>query len=138
MMSKIFFTIPIAFLWLQSMAQHPLEVVIANVKDDQGQLRVALFAKEGYLKKSVETKIVKAQPNELKVYFENVAEGNYVISVVHDANENGELDKNFVGMPKEGYAFSNNKGKYGAPDFQEASFQVSGSASAVRIQMIYW
>ncbi len=53
-------------------------------------------------------KIVKVNGPEVTVVFENLAPGEYGISVVHDENENGDLDKNFVGIPKEGFAFGNN------------------------------
>jgi uncharacterized protein (DUF2141 family) len=42
----------------------------------------------------------------------------------HDANENGELDTNFLGLPKEAYAFSNNaKVTFGPPKFEKAMFE---------------
>jgi uncharacterized protein (DUF2141 family) len=34
--------------------------------------------------------------------------GDYAFAVYHDANGNGKLDRNGVGMPTEDYAFSNN------------------------------
>lgn len=122
---------------IPSQAQQ-LEVVIANVKNDQGQVRVALFSEENYLKKSIVTQLVKAKAGELKVLFDSVPPGTYAINIIHDANENGELDRSFIGIPKEGYAFSNNTGKLGSPDFNEASFKVGEKNEPVKLTLIYY
>ena len=41
------------------------------------------------------------------VSFENIPAGSYAISVFYDLNNNGQLDKNFLSIPKEPYDFSN-------------------------------
>mgnify|MGYP003572328091 CR=1 FL=1 len=47
----------------------------------------------------------------------------YAIAAYHDANGNQELDKNFFGVPKEGYGFSNNaRATFGPPSFEKAAF----------------
>jgi len=54
-------------------------------------------------------------------------DGTYAIGIFIDVNYNNEMDKNFFGIPKEQYGFSNNaKGSFGPPSFQDASFTVSG------------
>jgi len=51
---------------------------------------------------------------------------------------NEKLDKNFMGMPKEGYGASNNpKKKMGPPNFDEAEFQLSGTEQFVEIKLMY-
>ena len=59
--------------------------------------------------------------------------------VFHDENMNQKLDKDFVGIPKEGYGASNNpKKKIGPPSFEDASFRLSGVAQqSVEIKLIY-
>jgi uncharacterized protein (DUF2141 family) len=50
---------------------------------------------------------------------------------------NQKLDKNFVGVPKEGYGASNNpKKKMGPPTFEEANFQLNGTQS-LEIKLSY-
>ena len=47
-----------------------------------------------------------------------------------DANENKKLDKNFIGIPKEQYGFSNNAmGAFSAPTFEQAKFIVLNKAN---------
>jgi uncharacterized protein (DUF2141 family) len=57
--------------------------------------------------------------------FENVAPGTYAISVMHDENDNRKLDKNFFGVPTEGYGVSNNHTRaLSAPTWEESRFTV--------------
>ena len=49
------------------------------------------------------------------------------MAVIHDANMNGKLDTNLLGIPTEGYGFSNDaRGLLGAPSFSAAGFQYDG------------
>ena len=50
-------------------------------------------------------------------------EGDYAVKVLIDTNNNGDIDLNFFGLPKEQFGFSNNVlGLFGAPKFDKASF----------------
>jgi uncharacterized protein (DUF2141 family) len=61
--------------------------------------------------------------------------GIYGARVLHDLNGNGEMDSNFVGMPKEPWAFSNNAtGRLGPAKWQDAKFEISGN-TAVEIRL---
>jgi uncharacterized protein (DUF2141 family) len=61
------------------------------------------------------------------VTFDQLAPGDHAVKLYHDANDNGELDRNMLGLPSEGYGFSNNVGRYGPPPFEEARFTVDGA-----------
>ena len=55
--------------------------------------------------------------------FDLLIDKNYAIAAYHDVNNNEALDKNFFGIPKEGYGFSNNaRGIFGSPSFEQAAF----------------
>jgi uncharacterized protein (DUF2141 family) len=106
--------------------QSNIEVTVRNIEDEKGSIRVGLFTNDDdFLKKAVDGKVVKATGKEVKVVFENLKPGEYAVSVIHDENDNGELDKNGVGMPKEGFAFGNNAmGMFGPPSFEKAKVVV--------------
>ena len=56
--------------------------------------------------------------------------GTYAIGIFVDANYNNEMDRNFFGVPKEQYGFSNNaKGSFGPPSFKDASFTIKDDLS---------
>ena len=57
-----------------------------------------------------------------------IPDGEYAIAFFIDANGNKKLDKNFLGIPKEQYGFSNNAmGTLSAPTFEQAKFKVAGN-----------
>lgn len=71
--------------------------------------------------------------------FDELPPGTYAVAVVHDENGNGRLDKNFLGIPTEGYGVSNNR-TYAAssPKWQESRFTLEGSGPAVlRVTLRY-
>ena len=57
-----------------------------------------------------------------------IPDGEYAIAFFIDANGNKKLDKNFLGIPKEQFGFSNNAmGTLSAPSFEQAKFRVAGN-----------
>src|SRR5687767_3516371 len=102
--------------------QGKLEVTVQNIKESKGTIRVGLFNNEDqFLKEAIEGKVVKVSGNEMTITFENLKSGGYGLSVIHDENENGELDTNMMGIPKEGFGFGNNAmGTFGPPSYDEA------------------
>lgn len=120
-------------------AQNRLEVTVKNVKDAKGTVRVGIFKnEETFLKEATIGKIVKANAGEIKVVFENVPAGTYAVSVIHDENENGELDSGFFGIPKEGFGFANDAmGTFGPPSFQKASIIIGEEPKIISIGMKY-
>tara|TARA_B100000768_G_scaffold105407_1_gene97882 strand:- start:654 stop:1091 length:438 start_codon:yes stop_codon:yes gene_type:complete len=56
--------------------------------------------------------------------------GTYAVQVMHDEDADGEMDTNFVGIPKEPFGFSNNvMGKMSPPKWKDAKFEIAGDAS---------
>lgn len=119
-------------------AQSTVEVTVTKVRPGKGNIRVGLFTEGNFMGTPVEGKEVKAVGESVSLKFENVAEGDYAISVIHDANENGDLDTNKLGIPKEGFAFSHDvMGKKGPPSFQKAKFEVKGATVKQQLTMRY-
>ena len=70
--------------------------------------------------------VEEVAPGSVKYTF-NLPEGVYAIGIFVDVNRNNKMDRNFIGIPKEQYGFSNDaRGNFGPPSFAEASFTVSG------------
>jgi uncharacterized protein (DUF2141 family) len=70
--------------------------------------------------------------------FEDIPPGTYALAVIHDENMNGKLDTNWLGIPTEGYGFSNDaKALLSAPSFSDASFQYDGGTLDLTISLDY-
>lgn len=62
--------------------------------------------------------------------------GEYAFSIFYDSNNNGKLDTNFIGIPKEPLALSNNaKPKFGPPRYEDAVFQVGEKLVVQRLSI---
>jgi uncharacterized protein (DUF2141 family) len=62
--------------------------------------------------------------------------GEYALSIFHDTNDNGKLDTNFIGIPKEPVALSNNaRPRFGPPKYKDAVFVVGDEPLTQRISM---
>ena len=62
--------------------------------------------------------------------------GDYALSIFYDRNGNGDLDTNFIGIPKEPIAMSNNAtGKYGPPKYKDAVFSLGTQPVLQAIEM---
>lgn len=62
--------------------------------------------------------------------------GEYALSIFHDTNDNGELDANFIGIPKEPVALSNNaRPKFGPPKYKDAVFELGAEPVLQQISM---
>jgi len=64
--------------------------------------------------------------------------GAYAIAVFHDENANKRLDRGFLGIPSEGYGFSNNPGfRFGVPELQEVLIDLKGGRVEVQVELTY-
>lgn len=81
--------------------------------------------------------IDKAMAGELLIATLQLPPGDYALSLFYDANGNGELDSNFIGIPKEPVAMSNNaKGRFGPPKYRDALFSLPAEGVTQRIEMV--
>lgn len=119
-----------------------LSVRISELKNDRGRVAVALFASADDFpdqKKALAGKLTRIERGRAVVTFENVRPGIYAVAVLHDENENDEMDFNFLGMPLEGYGFSNDAAAtFGPPSFSAAAFKLSPRASYIPIKIRYF
>ena len=53
---------------------------------------------------------------------EDIPPGEYALLVYYDENNNGRIDKNFIGIPKEPLGFSNRYQPKGPPSYMQAAF----------------
>lgn len=107
--------------------QNKLVVTVEAIREQKGSVMVGLFrTKDDFMKKATYGKVVPANSEKVHVIFENLEPGEYGISIIHDINDNGELDTNAFGIPKEGFGFGNNAmGLFGPPSFEKAKIAIN-------------
>jgi uncharacterized protein (DUF2141 family) len=101
---------------------YDLEVKFKN--PESGEFRIALYKTEKNFRSTKE--YFRSKVTFKNSYtFRGVPSGIYAVALFHDKNGNGELDKNFFGIPTEDYGFSNNpRVLFSAPDFDECKFEL--------------
>jgi uncharacterized protein (DUF2141 family) len=75
-----------------------------------------------------------AKAGEVTISFENVAAGTFAVMVMHDANDNKQMDMEANGMPKENYGTSGEMEAFGPPSFESSKFEVSDENQEIRIR----
>lgn len=134
----------IAFTTVRAADSASLTVRIVGARNAKGTIRAAVFrdakAFPNNASEAVQTQAADIDPQTLSatIVFTNLPEGIYAVSVFHDENMNRKLDKNFMGIPKEGYGASKNPKKgMGPPSFEETKFQLSGTMQTLEIKLMY-
>jgi uncharacterized protein (DUF2141 family) len=83
--------------------------------------------------------VVPAANGPVTLGFAGVAPGTYAVSLFHDENGNGRLDKMMM-LPREGFGFSRNAPvRFGPPRFPAAAFAVQAAQvnEAIRIRYMF-
>ena len=124
-----------AFIFAQEVKGVSIEVTVDNVTNNEGKVVFALHTSETFMVsqgvKNLESKI---QDGKVTILFEGVTPGSYAIMALHDQNENGRMDYEPNGMPKESYGTSNNPMSYGPPKFAESKFEVGTENQKMNIR----
>ena len=131
----------IAAMWVLAAVAHAgeLTVTITDIHEAKGFLMVSLVNSDAAWNnqdKPVAVRKIAAVQGEVKLQFKDVAPGTYAVQVMHDENGNDKLDTNFLGIPTEGYGFSNNPNLMRKAHYDEARFDVgAGAANNITIRL---
>lgn len=120
-LSLLFLVSPIAF------SQHTLTIEINQLTSNKGQVIMEFCNSKG----EKISGIIQSVENNNKciIIIKDLKPDSYSFKYFHDENMNKEMDTNFIGIPKEGFGFSNNaKAKFGAPDLVETIFEIKESS----------
>ena len=119
-----------------------LTVRVKGLKNDRGQVAVALFDSAASFprqERALRGQVVRIAGGRSQVTFAYLQPGTYAVAILHDENQNQKMDFNFLGMPLEGYGFSNDASAlFGPPSFERAAFRLLPRASAISINGRYF
>jgi uncharacterized protein (DUF2141 family) len=120
-----------------------IHVEILNIRNSAGSIGCALFESPvgfpiEFLRYATNIIVIKIRDTQAHCDFVSIQPGTYALAVIHDENMDGKLDTNWLGVPKEGYGFSNDaKAMLGAPSFSAASFLYDGQDMKLTISLHY-
>ncbi|MEP7043082.1 MAG: DUF2141 domain-containing protein [Dokdonella sp.] len=130
--------LPLALLFCTIARSADLDVTITDIRVAKGTLMIAVVdSAAGWddQAKAAAGGTRKASAAQESFHFANLPPGAYAVKVLHDENDNGKLDTNFMGMPIEGYGFSNNPQLLRKPTFDEAKFDLDAAGGAITIDL---
>jgi len=116
-------------------------VSIADLKSAEGQLIVCLWSERANFPTcragdGVPRHVFPITGTAMRIALPIPRAGRYAVTIIHDANRNGRLGQNFIGMPTEGVGVSNNPG--GMPRFNASLVDLApGSAITVRMRYLF-
>ena len=122
-----------------AVAAEALTVRVEGLSTTAGHVKIAIFDKADAFpddEKAIQREKVPVGDKLEAVWVINgLAPGQYGVAVFHDIDDDGVLDTNFVGMPKEPYGFSNNaRGTFGPPAYEATTFAFDGQPMTISIQ----
>jgi len=133
-------TLAVSLLFAAQANSATLSVEISGVSEAKGILSAKVSASadahDGKSKPTAAERLTITSKDTVTLRFTDLKPGQYAVSVMHDENENGQLDSNIVGIPKEGYGFSNNPRVMRKPTFDEAKFELGASDLTIKIDLL--
>jgi len=124
---------------LQSASTAQLVVHVTGLGSSKAPVRIAVYNSEKTWLQLPEARyitILDVESGQADWKIENVAGGEYAVAAFQDRNGDGELDRNFLGLPKEPYGFSNDaRGIFGPASWTDAKVRVVTPLTEITIEL---
>lgn len=138
-MSYFFFSFVHYVMLLATGSTGSITAEITDIKSTQGPIIVMLFnSEEGFPRepqKAFKRGKITAYGKTAKYTFTNVPFGKYAIAVFQDKDGDGEIDTNFMGMPRESVGASNLM-KMGRPVYEKCTFPLAADHITIKLKFI--
>jgi uncharacterized protein (DUF2141 family) len=118
----------------------PLTLKVTDLVSHTAPIILSFYVVEKtFLDKKAQLKTYRFVPSgpTFEVKIKDLPFGTYAIAMYQDMNDSGHIDRNFLGIPKEPYAFSNNiRPMAAAPKFKDCKFIYSKDRSLVSMRLV--
>ena len=109
-----------------------LDIEITDLNSNKGMINV-LISDESKNEIASAT-FIKVKGLKAEVSFDSIYPGKYAIQFYHDENQNGKLDMNLIGIPKESYGSSNDvKPVLGPPKFEKMLLNLTENKKVIMV-----
>ena len=117
-----------------------LDVEIEGMRNQRGQIHACLTRKPSHFPdcrhdpEALRQSVAAATKH---VQFKGIPPGTYALTILHDENSNGRMDK-LVGVPKEGFGFSQNPVvRFAPPSFERVSIALTRAHTDAKVRIQY-
>jgi uncharacterized protein (DUF2141 family) len=112
-----------------------LQIEILNVEQGKGKIVVELYKDKSDWLKTPFRQLTLPSDESTKTASFDIPAGKYAVSIYQDTNENGRLDRNMLGIPKEPVGFGNNYRPLGKPSFESAVVEQTPTSKPEAIKL---
>ena len=121
-------------------AKESFSLKVTNIKNNIGHVIISIYDHEdSFPNDGLEIKklIIPVKQESYVITEIDLPKGEYAIALLHDENNDGECNFNMLGIPTEGYGFSQNiRPLFSIPEFEETKFEVTEETS-LEIELIH-
>ena len=116
-------------------------ITVQGIRNDKGKIAALAFAsKDGFpdgVTQALAQTQVDARKGTVTLTLKNVPAGRVAVTILHDENENGRLNRSIIGIPLEGVGMSGNPAGSHPPTFDDAVLEIRKSQK-LTITLKYW
>lgn len=135
LIKNIFLFVTFAIMPLSTFCQYKLTIEISGLKNNNGQVHVELNNEANKLVKGISQAVTN---KACIIVIDNLKPGKYAFKYFHDENNNKNIDLSWMGIPKEGFGFSNNAAAtFGPPPLKKTIFVITGNTK-VKCHPVYY
>jgi uncharacterized protein (DUF2141 family) len=121
-------------------SENRLRVRVVGLRNEEGEVRCSLFSSAEDFPANADllaTTVTAPIADRTAICeFSTIAPGTYAVVLFHDENSDGKFKRNWLGLPKEGYGFSNDAPtRWHAPSFDAASFPYTGGIAEILVHI---
>jgi uncharacterized protein (DUF2141 family) len=138
MFKSIYILLIFAFV-VNSVSAQSLIIRLPEPTGSEGSYMVGIYKeKDNFPDEPSISKKIKIDNDFNRILeFKDLSKGIYAVSVYQDLNNNGKLDRNLLGIPREPFAFSNMKTMgMGPPKFKDTSFQFDKQTKEITLHWL--
>ena len=139
-MNRNFLTTLLVLAATTSATTHAADLIVnvTGVRAHKGTLSLAVYDTAAGWDgdgKTVAADRKTPDADQVTFRFTGLPSGKVAVAAMHDENGNGKLDSNFMGMPTEGYGFSNNPQVMRKAHFEEATVAVGDVPVTITLKL---
>lgn len=109
--------------------------VTVTLRGSGGHILVSLHNETSFMKKPLEAASIEIKDGKAIATFNHLAPGEYGVVVLHDKNDNKQMDFEPTGRPSEAFGISNNVMLMEPPQWSDAKFEVDTEPLSIEIRL---
>jgi uncharacterized protein (DUF2141 family) len=120
------------------LADTPVTVEVRNVANAEGSMVLNVYDNsKDWLETGMRRETAPVDGQSTVTFELDLPPGNYAFHAYQDLDDDGEMKSNFIGIPKEPTAVSNDaKGRFGPPKYKDASVAVGTDPVTVPMNLV--